>query len=499
MPRLLSASEVESRTVRLEQVESRTVRVEQVESRTVRVEQVESRTVRVEQVESRTVRVEQVESRTVRVEDHEYHFISEPKSWAEAQEFCRTHYTDLVTVNHMTDLQALRAAAVGQPDAWIGLYQTSNSLGDRNFHWSQPNITDKPGGYAWQSGRPTSTDPPRDCVVYTGYDDWLDVLCENNEAVSCYDESTGTVIDIEQRMTWLKAQLYCRTHHTDLMSGITQQNLFKAKYPSRSKGYWIGLFRDTWGWSDGSNSSFRNMKTEVNPQTKKCAALTSDGRWESEDCGLQKPFICHGALKTRKTVVKMKLSSLVDLNSLDPFIIQKLNEHLRANNITDVKLSWKEAKTKKLSKNLKMDLSLWIAVLLGQLCFCVCQDHKYHFISEPKSWTEAQEFCRRRYIDLVTVNNMSDLQALRAAANGQPDAWIGLYLTSENRKWLWAQPELTYSYPGMGVWWAGRPKDELVRNCGVLTSKNTWTGLYGPEALGADAGLTQVQYKHESE
>ncbi|KAK7910403.1 hypothetical protein WMY93_015087 [Mugilogobius chulae] len=44
-------------------------------------------------------------------QDHVYHFINEEKSWAEAQTFCRKYYTDLATVNHMRDLERLRAAA----------------------------------------------------------------------------------------------------------------------------------------------------------------------------------------------------------------------------------------------------------------------------------------------------------------------------------------------------------------------------------------------------
>ncbi|XP_071767034.2 snaclec rhodocytin subunit alpha-like [Centroberyx gerrardi] len=63
-----------------------------------------------------------------------------------------------------------------------------------------------------------------------------------------------------------------------------------------SARYVIGLFRDSWKWSDGSNSSFRYWPPHVpeNPQGN-CTVTRLDpqGRWDSDRCNETKPFFCY--------------------------------------------------------------------------------------------------------------------------------------------------------------------------------------------------------------
>lgn len=106
---------------------------------------------------------------------------------------------------------------------------------------------------------------------------------------------------ITQEMSWLEAQSYCRENHTDLISGQNQLGANEVRYlvnHSKINFIFMGLFRDTWRWSDGSSFSFRYWSLQFdNEQHKssKCAMIAFDenGRWRNEDCGVKKHFICY--------------------------------------------------------------------------------------------------------------------------------------------------------------------------------------------------------------
>uniref|UniRef100_UPI003AABAA45 snaclec subunit B-like n=1 Tax=Centroberyx gerrardi TaxID=166262 RepID=UPI003AABAA45 len=103
---------------------------------------------------------------------------------------------------------------------------------------------------------------------------------------------------IREEKTWRQAQDYCREKHTDLISGNqTFNEEVKNMIKKRMKeDFVIGLFRDSWKWSDGSNSSFRYWHPNVieNPQGS-CTVTRLDpqGRWKDEECDEKKPFFCY--------------------------------------------------------------------------------------------------------------------------------------------------------------------------------------------------------------
>uniref|UniRef100_A0A3B5LCL4 C-type lectin domain-containing protein n=1 Tax=Xiphophorus couchianus TaxID=32473 RepID=A0A3B5LCL4_9TELE len=99
--------------------------------------------------------------------------------------------------------------------------------------------------------------------------------------------------------TWQKAQSYCREKHTDLISGTKQlqDEEVKKLMNSSDRSAYFGLFRDNWRWSDGNSSSFRHWNNEFNSQQEnshRCAATgVGGGRWKTDTCNLDKPFICY--------------------------------------------------------------------------------------------------------------------------------------------------------------------------------------------------------------
>ncbi|XP_014186357.2 secretory phospholipase A2 receptor-like [Haplochromis burtoni] len=235
---------------------------------------------------------------------YEYYFIKEPKTWDEAQSYCREGYKDLATVPDVTYRETLYIDSTeNQANAWIGLYSISGRE-NRMWHWSLPGVEFHDKEMKWKVGEPN--DKPEhleNCGRIKSPDGLVDVGCSNNHAFVCYNEQNKSLHLIDTKKKWREAQSYCRQHHTDLASGAEQLKEAVSKLSGKPPS-WIGLFRDTWRWSDGSNSSYRHWESvhelpvelsKTDSGTRKCAmiALNKEGKWSADDCNNTKPFFCY--------------------------------------------------------------------------------------------------------------------------------------------------------------------------------------------------------------
>ncbi|XP_036407618.1 macrophage mannose receptor 1-like [Megalops cyprinoides] len=203
---------------------------------------------------------------------HQYHFVNIEKSWTEAQSYCRQNYTDLATIDSTEEMNSLMEA-VGSADvkeyAWIGLERGSSW----KWQWS---LAD-PGFYRqgetefrnWNTGQPNNYGGRQNCVGMRDSGKWNDLPCEDSTDAGffvCYhggERSNQSYIRInESSKNWTEAQRYCREKHTDLVSvrNQTENEEVKRLLPA-STWVWIGLYRDSWKWSDQKNSSFRNWSS----------------------------------------------------------------------------------------------------------------------------------------------------------------------------------------------------------------------------------------------
>ncbi|XP_031166243.1 lectin-like [Sander lucioperca] len=161
-------------------------------------------------------------------------------------------------------------------------------------------------------------------------------------------------------MTWTEAQSYCREHYTDLASvrNLTENQkvyytIFTKYTDNIGSVVWIGLFRDSWKWSDGSSSSFRFWK-KLQPDNKygneTCVAadFSNSGKWEDWPCDMERAFICYGPpTPVSKRVMKVRFDNKNSLDVNDPAVMEamlkQLKQKLRDHGLNDcVKLSWRK-------------------------------------------------------------------------------------------------------------------------------------------------------------
>uniref|UniRef100_A0A4W5MYM1 C-type lectin domain-containing protein n=1 Tax=Hucho hucho TaxID=62062 RepID=A0A4W5MYM1_9TELE len=159
---------------------------------------------------------------------------------------------------------------------------------------------------------------------------------------------------IKETKTWREAQSYCRENYTDLASVRNQDQNLDVVTVAAGNEVWIGLFRDSWKWSDGSNSSFTYwIKEKPNnlEGNQDCGTtrLNNLGRWDDMQCDIKSPFFCYGApaVKTQQ-VVSVKLTpNDQNMDLTDPAvqeaILQQMKKKLTEKGISDdIKLRWKK-------------------------------------------------------------------------------------------------------------------------------------------------------------
>ncbi|KAM3617379.1 uncharacterized protein V6R79_005445 [Siganus canaliculatus] len=214
----------------------------------------------------------------------QYHLIQNQVTWTEAQSYCRENYMDLVTINSMEDMEVLNnmTGSSGASRVWIGLYDDVDS-----WRWSLTDVTFyKPGEVdfrAWDNGQPNNSMSEEYCVTI------------NDEGFVFV--STG--------MNWTEAQSYCRDHHTDLASvrNMEENNEVMNLVPAGQTA-WIGLFRESWKWSDGSSLNLTNWvqgEPNNNRGFQENCVMTNfhkSGRWQDWPCDTKTVFICYSDTRT---------------------------------------------------------------------------------------------------------------------------------------------------------------------------------------------------------
>lgn len=97
-------------------------------------------------------------------------------------------------------------------------------------------------------------------------------------------------------------------------------------------------------------------------------------------------------------------------------------------------------------------------------------------MTQPKTWDEAQIYCREMHTDLATIGSHDDLNRLvnmMAKTNMTKNMWIGLKKTRMTESWLWSVGETPSSH-GVAEYtnWVSLP--DSSHDCGGLRDDGKW-------------------------
>lgn len=127
-----------------------------------------------------------------------------------------------------------------------------------------------------------------------------------------------TNILVETPMKWADALRYCREHHTDLvsMTSLTENEEIQRMVPEGQLA-WIGLFGDSWRWSDGSYSPFRYQwqGPPYSPGEGPHCAHVHNRKWSVAPCNTSSMFLCY----CEEEANLYKLYSTKQFESLETF------------------------------------------------------------------------------------------------------------------------------------------------------------------------------------
>ncbi|KAK6469595.1 macrophage mannose receptor 1-like [Huso huso] len=223
-----------------------------------------------------------------------YTLIEEPRNWTEAQQYCREHHIDLVSIKSASENEDLVKKAQGKT-FWIGLF---------NNPWKWSHQGDNYTFHNWNTGEPNNWRCNEKCVEIAVRDDpsrgkWNDQDCKLKRPFFCFDGKDPCPVCVLVQLklkTWTEAQQYCREHHTDLVSiknASENEDLVKK---AQVKPFWIGLFNNPWKWSrQGDNYTFQNWADgEPNNEkgNEKCVVMNEIGKWYDSSCSSKAFVVC---------------------------------------------------------------------------------------------------------------------------------------------------------------------------------------------------------------
>ncbi|XP_028835070.1 uncharacterized protein LOC114789841 [Denticeps clupeoides] len=215
----------------------------------------------------------------------EHFLITTKMNWTDAQQHCRTFFTDLSTFANFTQLfNFTKYESSHNPKAWIGLYKDPASPVPT---WSDTVNIDL------QKNSTIQECVSIDSTLYFEN-------CSIARFFYCY-ENVREFIMVSEKKTWDDALDYCRVNYTDMASVLSEKELSVILMKSAGEdNIWISLrfvYR-YWLWLSGDALEYQVWGTDAEfqcPQQERYCGTVSveDKAWINKNCSQKYGFICY--------------------------------------------------------------------------------------------------------------------------------------------------------------------------------------------------------------
>ncbi|XP_030635174.1 macrophage mannose receptor 1-like [Chanos chanos] len=207
-----------------------------------------------------------------------YVFIDEPKTWREAQRYCREKHTDLVSVRNQSENSMIKNQVQDTNPVWIGLFR-------RSWVWS-----DRSGSMFrnWAEHQPDNIQRENCSVMWVtdnNKEQWGNWPCDKTDTFVCYENE---LVLINDTLTWSEALNYCREHHVDLVSVHSekiQKWVMKRVEKASTAHVWLGLRHSCtlgfWFWVSGESHCYENWAPGNRTGVEECERAVRTGAVES--------------------------------------------------------------------------------------------------------------------------------------------------------------------------------------------------------------------------
>ncbi|XP_054604544.2 macrophage mannose receptor 1 [Nothobranchius furzeri] len=350
-------------------------------------------------------------------------FRTESLNWADAQTFCRENYVDLASIRNPTENRMIRNL-IGNTNAWIGLY--------RERLWSDGSSS---LFRFWANYEPNGYYGPK-CIAASYYESgkWSDDECSANLPFICYrndfhpSKQNETSITLQWSKVNNSVNFVLQFNGTETnISAPTGDGPVTQTFSSLIVGtkYTFTLF-----------SVFENIRSSGVELTTATAPLNADG------------FRASGQNENSIFLQWNQVNNVVS------FVLQYNGTELTYSGqtgdgpVTHIVSSLTAGTTYTFTlfsvfENIwSSGVSITASTALFNAAFA--QNHQYHFVNTPRTWTEARAFCRANYTDLATITNIDDVAAVvNTTSSYTGKAWIGLY-DDMVKGWKWSLSDSSF-------------------------------------------------------